>query len=75
MATNGPNNVNSNIQYSLSESNGPAGYTATNGGQYSCVTTDANNQAGNPVLTNTITLNEGESALCEIVNDDDVPQC
>ena len=26
-------------------------------------------------LTNTITLNEGESALCEIVNDDDVQQC
>ena len=40
--------VTSNVQYTLSESNGPAGYSATNNGQFSCVTTDANNQAGQP---------------------------
>jgi len=69
MATNGPNNVKSNVVYSLSES-GPEGFAE---GPWSCVTTDAQGNEGQPIIGNSITLNEGESAVCQITNDDIAP--
>jgi hypothetical protein len=69
MATNGPNNVKSNVVYSLSES-GPEGFAE---GPWSCVTTDAQGIEGQPVIGGSITLNEGESAVCQITNDDIAP--
>lgn len=49
-------------QYSLSESGGPAGYTAS---QYSCVV-----NGGAPVVGNSVTLAAGDDAICTITNDD-----
>ncbi|MEN9881477.1 MAG: hypothetical protein RLZZ308_660, partial [Candidatus Parcubacteria bacterium] len=49
--------------YSLSESGGPLGYTASN---YSCI----KNQSPTPVLGNSIILNTGDVATCTITNDD-----
>jgi hypothetical protein len=55
--------------YALSESAGPAtGYT--NGTTYSCVKTPAGGSAGSAVLSNSITLANGDSAVCTITNDD-----
>ena len=51
--------------YTLSESGGPTGYTAS---QYSCV-----KNADAPVSGNSITLAGGDVATCTITNDDDVP--
>ncbi|MGO4774155.1 hypothetical protein AB4084_01240, partial [Lysobacter sp. 2RAB21] len=48
--------------YTLSESGGPAGYTA---GTYSCV---INNGAA--VASNTVTLAAGDNATCTVTNDD-----
>jgi hypothetical protein len=64
-ATNGPNNVTAGVLYSLSESGGPAGYTASS---YSCVT-----NGGAPVIGNSITLGLGDSAVCTITNNDVAP--
>ena len=58
--------VTANVQYTLSEYGGPSGYTATNIGQFNCSI-----DGGAAFLTNTITLIETQSAVCEIVNDDD----
>jgi hypothetical protein len=52
--------------YNLSESAGPTGYTAS---QYSCVL-----DGGNPVSGNSITLGEGDTAVCTITNNDNPPQ-
>src|SRR5262249_33507524 len=52
--------------YTLSESGGPANYTAS---LYSCV---KNN--GQPVSGNSITLAGGDSATCTITNNDNAPQ-
>ncbi|MDH3618462.1 MAG: hypothetical protein OEM89_07030, partial [Nitrosopumilus sp.] len=60
-------------EYTLSESNGPLGYFAQNNDQFICVKT-LNEVSGQPFSTNTITLNEGESAVCTITNDDTAPQ-
>ena len=46
--------------YTLSESGGPAGYTA---GDWSCV--------GGSLTGSTLTIDSGENAVCTIVNDDD----
>lgn len=51
--------------YTLSENNGPTGYTASD---YSCV---VNNNA--PVQGNSVTLANGDHATCTIINDDQVP--
>jgi hypothetical protein len=48
--------------YTLSESGGPTGYTAST---YSCV-----NNGGAPVISNNITLAPGDNATCTITNDD-----
>ena len=57
--------------YTLAESGSVAGYT--NGGTYSCVKTPAGGTAGAPVVSNTITLAAGDSAICTITNDDNAP--
>jgi|GEM_PF-1925729 hypothetical protein len=51
--------------YTLSESAGPAGYTAS---QWSCV-----KNGGAPVLGSSITLANGDKATCTITNDDVPP--
>ncbi|MES2023542.1 MAG: ice-binding family protein [Patescibacteria group bacterium] len=51
--------------YTLAESGGPAGYTA---GTYSCV---VNGNA--PIVSNSLTLVAGDSAICTVNNDDIVP--
>lgn len=61
--TVGPTAVKSNVAYTLSES-GPAGYTA---GAWNCV----GGTMG--VSAPTITLSEGESAVCTITNNDNAP--
>ncbi len=48
--------------YTLSESGGPAGYTAS---QYSCV-----KNGGAPLVSNALTLASGDNAVCTITNDD-----
>jgi hypothetical protein len=59
-------------EYTLSEFDGPLGYTAINGDNvFSCVTTDSNGVEGSSELTSIITLFENESAVCTITNDDD----
>ncbi|MBX4188100.1 MAG: hypothetical protein KW793_03120 [Candidatus Doudnabacteria bacterium] len=50
--------------YSLSESNGPSGYTA---GSWDCNNTTVSNG-------NTITLADGDVVVCTITNDDDAPE-
>jgi hypothetical protein len=57
--------------YTLAESGSVAGYT--NGTTYSCVTTPAGGVAGAPVVSNTITLASGDSAICTITNNDNPP--
>ncbi len=52
-------------QYTLSESAGPSGYSAS---QYSCV---INN--GNPVVSNSLTLAPDDVAVCTITNNDNAP--
>ena len=64
-AANGPNNVTAGIQYTLSESGGPAGYSTT--GVWSCT------GAGTFVSPNLITLAVGQTASCTITNDDIAP--
>lgn len=49
--------------YVLSESGGPAGYTAS---QYSCVI-----NGGAPIVSNNLNLADGDSAVCTITNDDE----
>jgi uncharacterized repeat protein (TIGR01451 family) len=60
-AVYGPNSVKANTTYSLSES-GPSGYTA---GDWGCI---GATQSGS-----TITLLEGQSAICTIRNCDEAP--
>src|SRR5439155_391297 len=48
--------------YTLSESGGPTGYTAS---QYSCV-----KNGGQPVVSNSITLADADNATCTITNND-----
>jgi hypothetical protein len=48
--------------YTLSESGGPAGYSAST---YSCVT-----NGGGAVVSNSITLSPGDRAICTITNND-----
>src|SRR6185503_16674782 len=55
--------------YTLAESGTVSGYT--NGTTYSCVKTPAGGSAGSAVVSNTITLANGDSAVCTITNDDD----
>lgn len=52
-------------QYTLSEEGGPLGYTAS---EYECVV-----NGGAPVVGNVLTLVDGDSAVCTIVNDDTTP--
>jgi len=52
--------------YTLSESGGPAGYTAST---YSCV-----KNGGGAVVSNSITLATGDNAVCTITNNDIAPQ-
>lgn len=56
--------------YTLAETGGVAGYT--NGTTYSCVKTLAGGSAGTAVLSNSITLANGDSAICTITNTDDI---
>jgi hypothetical protein len=64
-ATLGPKDVFANVEYTLSES-GPDGYTE---GTWSCLID------GEELVTgNKITLDEGESAVCKITNDDIPPE-
>ena len=51
--------------YTLSESPGPSGYTAS---QWSCV-----KNGGSPVTGSSITLATGDNATCTITNDDQAP--
>ncbi len=51
--------------YTLSESGGPVGYTASG---WSCV-----KNAGTPVIVSTITMGLGDEATCTIINDDHTP--
>ncbi|MCU1338408.1 MAG: hypothetical protein JWO19_3989, partial [Bryobacterales bacterium] len=68
--TDGSANVTSKTvnpgTYNLSESGGPSGYT--NGTTYSCVLNGAA-----PVPGNSITLADGDTAVCTITNDDIAP--
>jgi LPXTG-site transpeptidase (sortase) family protein len=48
--------------YTLSESGGPSGYTAS---EYSCVV-----NSGSAVVSNSLILENGDSAVCTITNDD-----
>src|SRR6185503_16443020 len=57
--------------YTLAESGTVSGYT--NGTTYSCVKTPAGGSAGSAVVSNTITLANGDSAVCTITNNDDAP--
>ncbi len=57
-------NVKSNVQYTLSESGAPTGYSA--GTIWSC-------SGGTFVSPDKITLDEGASATCSITNDDNAP--
>lgn len=52
-------------QYALSETGGPAGYVAS---EYSCVV-----NGGAPVVSNNLTLADGDVAVCTITNDDNEP--
>ncbi|MDP3954237.1 MAG: hypothetical protein Q8Q06_02370 [bacterium] len=52
-------------EYTLSESSGPSGYTASS---YSCVV-----NGENPVVGNSLTLAPEDVAVCTITNDDDAP--
>ena len=54
--------------YTLAESGTVAGYT--NGTTYSCVKTPAGGSPGAPVVSNTIALANGDSAVCTITNHD-----
>jgi hypothetical protein len=56
--------VNAGV-YTLGESGGPAGYTAST---YSCV-----KNGGQPVVSNSITLAAGDNATCTITNNDIAP--
>lgn len=58
--------------YTLAETGTVAGYT--NGTTYSCVKTSAGGSAGAAVLSNSITLANGDSAICTITNTDDINQ-
>jgi hypothetical protein len=51
--------------YNLSETGGPVGYVAS---QYSCVV-----NGGSPVSGNSISLSDGDVAVCTITNDDSEP--
>jgi len=64
-ATVGPNIVDVG-SYTLGESGGPSGYSAS---QYSCVI-----NGGTPVISNSITLAAGNNAVCTITNDDNAPK-
>ena len=64
-ASVGPNNVTGGVQYTLSESGGPSGYSTT--GVWSCTGT------GTFVSPNKITLGVGQTASCSITNDDIAP--
>jgi hypothetical protein len=61
-ATNGPNNVTAGVQYTLSESGGPSGYTAASA--WVCT------GGGTFVSPDKITLALGETVSCKIVNND-----
>ncbi|HEX6576378.1 MAG TPA: hypothetical protein VF042_15525 [Gemmatimonadaceae bacterium] len=65
-ATNGPNTVTAGVQYTLSESGGPSGYTAASA--WVCT------GGGTFVSPDKITLAVGETASCKIVNNDNAPQ-
>ena len=58
--------------YALSESGTYAGYT--NGTTFSCVKTPAGGSAGAPTDVTSITLANGDSAVCSITNNDDAPR-
>ena len=66
-ATLGPNDVKANVLYTLSESGGPDGYEADD--TWSCVV-----DGGDPAEVSTITLTEGQIAVCTIQNDDIPPE-
>lgn len=53
-------------EYTLSESGGPSGYT---GGTYSCV-----KNSGAPVVSNSITLEPDDTAVCTVTNNDIQPK-
>jgi hypothetical protein len=61
-ASLGPNNVTAGVQYTLSESGGPSGYTAASA--WVCT------GGGTFVSPDKITLALAETASCKIVNDD-----
>ena len=58
--------VTANVAYALSET-GPDGYSASD---YSCIVTQADGTVLSAVSNNSVTLLEGETAICEITNDD-----
>ena len=60
-ASVGPNGVSANVQYTLSESGGPSGYTAS---AWVCT------GGGTFAAPDKITLAAGQSATCTITNDD-----
>ncbi len=78
LSANGPTNISGTTgsaavtnaavsagSYTLSESGGPSGYTAST---YSCV-----KNSGDPVVSNAITLVAGDIAICTITNNDVAP--
>jgi cytochrome c5 len=65
-ATLGPTNVTANVQYTLSESGGPSGYTA--GTAWSCT------GGGTFATPNKITLAPGDNVTCTITNNDVAPR-
>jgi len=66
--------VYANVRMQLAESNGPEGYTALDNGLWTCVLTMPNGDVSPiPFSIGAITLNEGDSAICTIINDD-LPQ-
>jgi len=68
-ATGSPAVTNATVNpgvYTLSETGGPSGYTAS---LYSCV-----KNSGAPVVSNTITLANGDTATCTINNNDIQPK-
>ncbi len=56
--------------YTLSEVNGPSGYTA---GNWSCVVTDSDPPVSVPVTNGAVTVGLGDDVTCTINNDDNAP--
>jgi hypothetical protein len=64
--------VFANVSYVLG-AEGPSGYTALNDGRWACTIKFPNGFAFSVAKASSLNLKEGDSAVCSITHDDDVP--